>query len=205
MRPTVYIETSVLSYLAARPSRDIVIAGYQQVTREWWASARDRFKPVASEFVASEAGEGDADAARARLELLQSITLLRATEDTQELTRKLLDLGAVPRQAADDAAHIAIAVTHGGGLSGTCDHLPRPTNSWTPTMQKPTTDPIVAEIRAVREEHAARFGYDVQAIFDDIRAREKASGRTYVQYPARRVAVDAEDRAGSAQANRIER
>jgi hypothetical protein len=72
-------------------------------------------------------------------------------------------------------------------------------------MQKPTTDPIVAEIRAVREEHAARFGYDVQAIFDDIRAREKASGRTYVQYPARRVAVDAEDRAGSAQANRIER
>lgn len=60
MNPTVYIETSVLSYLAARPSRDIVIAGYQQVTREWWASARDRFELVASELVASEAGAGDA-------------------------------------------------------------------------------------------------------------------------------------------------
>ena len=72
-------------------------------------------------------------------------------------------------------------------------------------MQKPTIDPIVAEIRAVREEHAARFGYDVQAIFDDIRAREKASGRTYVRYPARRIAVDAENRAGSASASPVER
>ena len=72
-------------------------------------------------------------------------------------------------------------------------------------MQKPTIDPIVAEIRAVREEHAARFGYDVQAIFDDIRARQRASGRTYVRYPARRVAGDREDRARPAQANRIER
>ena len=113
MNPTVYVETSVLSYLAARPSRDIVIAGYQQVTCEWWASAQDRFALVASELVASEAGEGDADAARARLELLRPIALLRATEEAQELTRKLLDLGAVPRQAADDAAHIAIVVTHG--------------------------------------------------------------------------------------------
>ena len=113
MRPTVYIETSVLSYLAARPSRDVVIAGYQQVTREWWANAQDRFELAASELVAKEARAGDADAARARLELLESVALLDATEDAVELTRKLLDLGAVPRRAADDAAHIAIAVTNG--------------------------------------------------------------------------------------------
>lgn len=61
-------------------------------------------------------------------------------------------------------------------------------------MPKRTTDPIVAEIRAEREEHAARFGYDVQAIFDDIRAREKTSGRTYVRYPPRRPIVDSADR-----------
>ena len=113
MNPTVYIETSVLSYLAARPSRDVVIAGYQQVTREWWAVAPDRFDLVASELVAKEARAGDADAARARLELLESVTLLDVTEDAVELTRKLIDLGAVPRKAADDAAHIAIAVTNG--------------------------------------------------------------------------------------------
>ncbi len=125
MNPTVYIETSVLSYLAARPSRDIVIAGYQQVTREWWASAQDRFELVASELVAKEARAGDADAARARLELLESITLLDATEDAVELTRKLIDLGAVPRRAADDAAHIAIAVSNGVDylLTWNCRHI----------------------------------------------------------------------------------
>ncbi len=49
------------------------------------------------------------------------------------------------------------------------------------------TDPIIAELRAVRDQHAARFDYDVEAIFRDIRARQKASGREYVRYPARRA------------------
>ena len=53
------------------------------------------------------------------------------------------------------------------------------------------TDPIIAEVRAVRDAHAARFGYDVEAIFKDIRASERASGRTYVRNPPRRVLVDA--------------
>ena len=39
MRPTAYIETSVVSYLTARPSRDVVIAAYQEITREWWRDA----------------------------------------------------------------------------------------------------------------------------------------------------------------------
>ncbi len=77
--------------------------------------------------------------------------------------------------------------------------------SWMSIMKTPPIDPIIAEIRAVRDEHAARFGYDVEAIFKDILASQKASGRTYVRYPARRVAADGEDRTGPAQANRIER
>ena len=72
-------------------------------------------------------------------------------------------------------------------------------------MQTPPIDQIIAEIRAVRDEHAARFDYDVQAIFDDILASQKASGRTYVRYPARRVSVAAEDRTGSAGATPLER
>lgn len=72
-------------------------------------------------------------------------------------------------------------------------------------MQKPPIDPIIAEVRAVRDEHAARFDYDVEAIFNDILASQKASGRTYVRYPARRVAVGAEDRAGPAEASPLER
>ena len=113
MNPSAYIETSVVSYLTARPSRDVVVAAYQEITRQWWRGAPGRFVLFASELVVAEAGTGDPDAARARLELLDEVRLLDATEEAAELTRKLLDLGAVPREAADDAAHIAIAVTNG--------------------------------------------------------------------------------------------
>ena len=113
MKPTAYIETSVISYLTARPSRDVVVAAYQEVTREWWRDAPDRFDLVASALVVAEVGAGDRDAARSRLTALEAVTLLDATADAEELTRQLVDLGAVPRQAAADAAHIAITVTNG--------------------------------------------------------------------------------------------
>lgn len=112
MNPSAYIETSVVSYLTARSSRDVVVATYQDVTREWWRSARTRFMLFASELVIAEAGTGDPDAARARLEILETIPRLRASRNATELARSLLDLGAVPRTAGDDAAHIAIAVTN---------------------------------------------------------------------------------------------
>ncbi len=113
MKPTVYIETSIVSYLTARPSRDVVVAAYQELTREWWRKAAERFHLVASELVVAEARAGDAEAARSRLAALEAATLLDATADAENLARKLVDHGAVPRQAADDAAHIAIAVTNG--------------------------------------------------------------------------------------------
>ena len=92
MNPTAYIETSVVSYLTARPSRDVV---------------------VASALVIAKARVGDVDAARARLEALKDVAFLDATLDAEQLTQTLLEFGAVPRQASGDAAHIAIAVTNG--------------------------------------------------------------------------------------------
>ena len=113
MKPLVYTETSVVSYLTARRSRDLVVAAYQEVTREWWHVASGRFDLVASELVVTEAGAGDADAASARLQVLRPVALLNITDSSEALARRLLDLGAVPRQAAADAAHIAIAATNG--------------------------------------------------------------------------------------------
>ena len=113
MRPTAYIETSVVSYLTARPSRDVVVAAHQEITREWWRDAPARFALVASALVVAEARAGDTETARSRMTALEAVTLLDATPDAEELARKLLDFGALPRQAADDAAHIAIAVTNG--------------------------------------------------------------------------------------------
>ena len=113
MKPTAYVETSVISYLAARPSRDVVVAAYQEVTRDWWRIAPSRFHLVASALVVSEARAGDADAARARLAALESLVLLDATFEAETLTAQLVDSGAVPPTAAEDAAHIAIATTNG--------------------------------------------------------------------------------------------
>ena len=56
-----------------------------------------------------------------------------------------------------------------------------------PTMRTQPTDPIIAELRAVRDAHAARFNYDVKAIFNDLQARQKSSGRKYVSYPAKHI------------------
>ncbi len=113
MKPRVYIETTVISYLTARPARDVVIAGHQQSTRDWWATAAERFELVISELVREEAGAGDPDAVRARLTLLASLALLDATTEAQELAEKLVSASAVPEAATRDAAHIAIAAANG--------------------------------------------------------------------------------------------
>ena len=109
--------TSIVSYLTARPSRDLIIAAQQAMTREWWLDAPDRFVLVGSELVLTEAAAGDADAARARLTALEVVTRLDTTEDAEALTRRLLALGAFPREAAADAAHVSVAATTG---STTC-------------------------------------------------------------------------------------
>ena len=113
MKPRVYIETTVISYLTARPARDVVIAGHQQITHDWWATASERFELVISELVREEAGAGDPDAVCARLTLLASLALLDATAEAQELAERLVSASAVPEAAMRDAAHIAIAAANG--------------------------------------------------------------------------------------------
>ena len=113
MRASVYVDTSIVSYLTARPSRDLVIAAQQTMTQEWWRDARQRFVLVASELVLSEAAAGDASAARARLEALEGVRRLVTTEESSLLTRRLLELGVFPHEASADAAHVGIATVHG--------------------------------------------------------------------------------------------
>ena len=83
------------------------------MTREWWRDAAARFELVTSELVRAECAGGDAEAARDRLKVLEGLALLGASPDAEDFAQRLLDLRAVPREAAADAAHIAIAVTNG--------------------------------------------------------------------------------------------
>ena len=124
-KPKVYVETSVISYLTAWASRDVVVAGHQQVTRDWWKSSQDRFEVLASELVVQESSVGDPDAARDRLAVLNSLTLLEITETARDLARQLVVAAAIPAKAAEDALHLAIAATNGVEYLATwnCRHL----------------------------------------------------------------------------------
>ncbi len=112
VKPRVYVDTTVVSYLTAKPSRDIVTAAHQQVTQEWWRSAAQRFDLVASDVVRDEASGGDPQAARARLEKLSPLAVLAFSAEAAALAEKLLGAGDLPRAARQDAVHIAIAVTN---------------------------------------------------------------------------------------------
>lgn len=112
MAERVYIETTVVSYLTARPNRDVVIAGHQQVTHEWWDTRRESYELCVSQLVLGEAAAGDSQAAQERLSVLQPMTVLETTTAALELAKELIQAGALPAKAADDALHIAVAATH---------------------------------------------------------------------------------------------
>ena len=123
--PVVYLETSVVSYATSRPSRDLVVAGHQQITREWFAHQAPAYKVFISQLVASEACGGDEEAARERTAFLRGIPLLGITDAAGELATELVEGGAVPREATEDALHIAIATVHGVEylLTWNCKHI----------------------------------------------------------------------------------
>ena len=104
-----YIETTFVSYLTARASRDVVIAGHQQSTKEWWKDCRGDDQLCASELVFREAGAGDPQAAQERLDVLKDMLLLETQQEAQELAKELVQAGALPAKAFEDALHIAVA------------------------------------------------------------------------------------------------
>lgn len=122
---SVYLETTFISYLVARPSRDLLIAGYQQVTRDWWADRRTVFECYVSQVVIDEAAVGDATEVRKRLEIISELSVLDVTEDAESLTQTILSSGVIPSRAVRDAAHIAVATIHEIDylLTWNCKHL----------------------------------------------------------------------------------
>lgn len=127
-KPTLYLETSVISYLAALPSRDPVTARNQQVTREWWETRRRDHLIVTSQAVLDEAGLGDPEFARRRLALLSGVPLLLVSNDTEVLADVLLRRVPLPPRAQSDALHIAVAAVYGVACVLTWDrkHIANP-------------------------------------------------------------------------------
>src|SRR5687767_6091586 len=107
-KATVYVETSVLSYLASRPSRDVIVLAQQQLTAEWWENQRTAYELCVSTVVVDEAASGDAEAAQRRLALLIDVTILEVTEAAIRLAGQLVEQKVIPQKAVQDALHIAI-------------------------------------------------------------------------------------------------
>lgn len=121
----VYIETSMVSYLTAWPSRDIVVAAHQSISHDWWKRRREEFDLCTSLLVLDEAGRGDPDAAKERLAVLEKLPLIEVTEKAQELATDMVEVGLLPKTAFVDALHIATATVHGIDylLTWNCTHI----------------------------------------------------------------------------------
>jgi len=122
---TVYIETSIFSYLTAKPSRNIIAVARQQLTIEWWEDHRHNYELFTSNAVIAEASQGDNNSAKARLESLRGISILEITLDCQNIAEKIMSDTPMPAKAQDDALHAAISSYHKMDylLTWNCRHL----------------------------------------------------------------------------------
>ena len=125
MNPRLYLETTIPSYLVARPSRDAIMLGQQAATRQWWELRRSSYEVFVSEFVDLEAARGDAEMAAARAAAMQGLPRLAVTETALELAAEILRTGLIPARAEVDASHIAVASVHRMDilLTWNCTHI----------------------------------------------------------------------------------
>ncbi len=113
MLKRVYVETTVISYLTAWPSKNPIVRRDQEITKSWWTNCRGDCELFTSNVVVEEAKLGDPTAAKERLVVLNSLSLIRSDPQARKLSRKLVKAGAVPETERADALHIAIAAVAG--------------------------------------------------------------------------------------------
>lgn len=125
MPKRIYVETTIPSYLAAWPSRDLLQAARQRLTHDWWENHRQEYELCVSRIVLDEVSDGDADAAQRRMAYLDGLPLLDLTVDVDEVAVAIMESGLLPTVAARDAIHIAVSAVHAIDilLTWNCRHI----------------------------------------------------------------------------------
>ena len=125
---TIYIETTIVSYLVANPSRELILAAHQKITQEWWREERGHYRSVTSEEVLREVSRGDPAMSRRRMEALSEIAVLRVDDAVRLLAKELVSEQLLPPAAVSDALHAAVASSHQVDylLTWNCRHLANP-------------------------------------------------------------------------------
>ncbi len=195
----VYLESSVISYLTSRPSRELLVAANQEHTRRWWGEHRQSFELVISRRVLDEISAGNPEEARKRLDAVEGIPAVEVTPEIKVLATEILKTANLPITAEDAAVHMAASAVHGVHflITWNCRHIGNPRviermrlvcdreKLLCPIICTPRElltnyvsessimdyeeDPILAEIHQYRAAHAARFNYDLSAIIEDDR------------------------------------
>ena len=204
--PTLYIETSIVSYLRQRPSPQVIAAARQLLTRQWWDEERKTYELVTSQYVLDEAAAGDPVLAAERLESLDGIPLLPLDAQIGVIANEIMSRAILPPRALIDALHIAAVAHHKVQylLTWNCTHianakiLPRIRDVLTalgcpiPILCTPEEmvnddpkiskrDTTIEDIHRERQRMAEKFGGDITAILADARQRQAASGRVVWQ------------------------
>jgi predicted nucleic acid-binding protein len=138
---SVYIETSIVSYLTALPARDLLAAAWQSATSQWWENRRAEYELFTSKLVVEEAAQGHPEPSARRLAALSDIPHLAMVRAVDGLAEALLVEHALPEKAIDDALHVAVAAYHGIDylLTWNCRHI-----------DNAETKPIIRSVCAVR-------------------------------------------------------
>ena len=200
-KPKVYIETTVVSYLVARPSNNVTVSERQRSTRRLWEEYSDAFEFVTSDVVLEEAERGDPREAERRTVVLDDLRTLPLSPEAAAFAHKLIEAGAVPPQSLSDAQRIAIAVVHNIEylVSWNYKHIVneikrqhindvclaagyQPTTLSTPEalmeeiqmkeQPEPQTDPILEECYRIKAEFSAQFN-SIEELYDYLKAKEK--------------------------------
>ncbi|MEW6349127.1 MAG: type II toxin-antitoxin system VapC family toxin [Thermodesulfobacteriota bacterium] len=125
MKPTVYIETTVIGYLVAQPSRDLIVAAHQQITHAWWETVLPFFDGFVSPIALEEISRGDARAAKSRLERVSAFPLLDVLPEVRDLADLYFSAMDIPEKARADSYHVAVAAWHSMDylVSWNCSHI----------------------------------------------------------------------------------
>jgi hypothetical protein len=124
-KQSVYLETTIVSYYTSKPSRDIVALAHQEITKEWWPMAITRYNIFISEIVVEEAGLGDSEASKRRLEEIKDFPHLELNEKVEEMAKIYVEKLEIPESSIRDGIHLAIACIHNIDylVTWNCKHL----------------------------------------------------------------------------------